>query len=331
MDENEIAFRTTFQQTLARARRLVTNRLPSVKPRLRKLIAYALHNRVPSAYPFMLKYAFCRRERDGQAILNIAAALHLLQQSSLITDDIFDSGEVRYARRPVYIRYGVNHAIIAAELLQTIALRCVSEEATKGCFRSGEIACKFFDEILLDGYVGQYLDLFNTGRPSMTLREYYRMIELGSGRVFRRAALCGALLAGKPKKEIHILGQFAYAYGMALFIIDDTIDMLPASATGKTYASDLKGRRMRLPMILALRLANRNQKTLLNRFLRKKTVRDPDVDQVARAIRDCGALRTSLRIANRYLASALSKIARLPPSLTTRRLRWLAERLLVEP
>jgi geranylgeranyl pyrophosphate synthase len=329
MNKNELAFRVTFRETLSSAKRLVMNSVPETDARLRKLMAFALHSHTPSEYPFVLKYSFCHRERDGQKILRMAAALHLLQQSSLITDDIFDSGELRYEDRPVYLKYDVNHAIIAVELLQAIALRCVSEEQTNDCFRNADIASRLLNEILLDAYIGQYLDIFNSARLSITLREYYRMIALGSGRVFQKVARCGALLAGKPDEEIHFLSKFAYSYGMALFIIDDTIDMLPARATGKTYASDLKGRRMRLPIIIALRLANRNQRQLLDRFLRKKTPREPRIEQVAAVIRDCGAMQASLLIANRYLTSSLRSLAKLPPSLTTRRFRWLAERLLV--
>lgn len=329
MNKNELAFRMTFRKTLSSAKRLVMNSVPESQARLRKLMAFALHSRTPSGYPFVLKYSFCRRERDGHKILKMAAALHLLQQSSVITDDIFDSSELRYEDRPVYLNYDVNHAIIAAELLQTIALRSVSEERAKDCFCNRDIACKLLHEILLDGYVGQYLDIVNSARLSITRREYYHMISLGSGRVFQKVARCGALLAGKPEEEIHFLSKFAYFYGMALFILDDTIDMLPARVTGKTYASDLKGRRMRLPIIMALRLANRSQRQLLDRFLRRKNPREPRIDQVAAVIRDCGALQASLLIANQYLTSSLRSLAKLPPSLTTRRLRWLAERLLV--
>jgi geranylgeranyl pyrophosphate synthase len=328
MNTNERAFRVTFRETLSNAKRLVMDSVPETDVGLRRLMAFALRSRTASEYPFVLKYSFCRRERDGQKILKMAGAVHLLQQSSLITDDIFDSGELRYEERPVYVKYDINQAVIAAELLQAIALRCVSEELAKDCFRNVNMASTLLNEILLDGYVGQYLDIFNSGRPCITRREYYRVIALGSGRFFQKVARCGALLAGKPEKEIHILSKFAYSYGMALFILDDTIDMLPAKATGKTYASDLKGRRMRLPVIMALRLANRSQRLLLDRFLRKKAPPEPRIEEVAAVIRKCGALQASLVIANRYLTNSLSSLSMLPPSLTQQRFRWLAERLL---
>jgi geranylgeranyl pyrophosphate synthase len=327
MDRNELAFRVTFRETLSSAKKLVMNGVPKTDAGLCKLMAFALHNQTPSGYPFVLRYAFCRRERDGRKILKVAAAVHLLQQSSFITDDIFDRGELRYGDRPVYLKYDVNHAVIAAELLQGIALRCVSEELAGSGLRNTAIVFKLFNQMLLDGYVGQYLDIFNSARPTVTLGEYYRMIALGAGRIFQNVACSGALLAGKPNEEVHILSKFAYSYGMALFIIDDIIDMLPARDTGKTYASDLKRRRMRLPLILALRLANRSQRQLLHRFLRKNRTHQPRIQQVASVIRDCGALKASQRVASRYLSRSLRSLAKLPASITRERFGWLAERL----
>lgn len=327
MDRNELAFRVTSRQTLSSAKHLVMNNVAKADSSLRKLMTFALHNKALSGYPFVLRYAFCRQERDWRKILKIAAAVHLLQQSSFITDDIFDRGELRYGDHPVYLKYDVNHAIIAAELLQGIALRCVSEELAGKGFRNTAIVFKLFNQILPNGYVGQYLDIFNSARPTVTPREYYRTIALGAGCFFQNVARSGALLAGKPEEEVRRLSNFAYSYGMALFIIDDIIDMLPATETGKTYACDLKGRRMRLPLIMALRLANRSQRQLLHRFLFKNTIRQPRIGQVATVIRDCGALEASQRIANRYLSNSLRSLAKLPPSVTTERFRWLAQRL----
>jgi geranylgeranyl pyrophosphate synthase len=112
-----------------------------------------------------------------------------------------------------------------------------------------------------------------------------------------------------------------------VFIIDDIIDILPAWQTGKTYASDLKGRRMRLPLIMALRLANRSQRKLLDRYLSKSVTRRPSIEQVATTLLNCGAIEASQRIARRYLRTSLCNLSQLPPNITVERFRWLAERL----
>jgi len=333
MDSNQRAFGATFRRTLLRARRLVRSSLPNHDAGLRSVMAFVLNNQAPSGYPFVLKYAFCRQERDENRILPIAAAVHLLQQSSFLTDDIFDCGELRCGKPPVYLKYGVNQAIIAAQLLQAIAFRCVGDELARGHFHHGAVALNLLHQILLDGYVGQYLDIVQSGRPSVTPREYCRVIALGAGRAMQNVARCGALLAGKPEREVRALSRFARAYGMALFIIDDITDILPARQTGKTYASDLKGRRMRLPLIMALRLANRGQRELLRRFLSANRARRPGIEQVAAVILGCGACQASQRVARYYLRSSLSSLSKLEPGITAERFRWLAGRLLklVEP
>ena len=65
MDENELAFRLTFRQTLSSAKHLVMKSVANTNAGLRKLMAFALHSHTPSGYPFVLKYSFCRRERPS--------------------------------------------------------------------------------------------------------------------------------------------------------------------------------------------------------------------------------------------------------------------------
>lgn len=328
MDANERAFGVSFQRTLRFARRLVHDGLPKGDSGLRNLMAFVLNRQTPSGYPYVLTYAFCRRQRAANEILPLAASVHLLQQSSFLLDDIFDCGELRYGQPAVYRKFGVSQAIIAAQLLQGIAFRCVGKELARGRLRNGGRVLGLLSRIFLDGYVGQYLDLANIGRASLSVGEYLRIIALGAGRAFGNVARCGALLAGKSERDVRLLGKFAHAYGMALFIIDDITDLLPARQTGKTYACDLKGRRMRLPLILALRLANQEQRKLLRLFLRNDPARRPRIEQVAAVIVNCGACQASQSAARHYLRASLSTLSRLEPGITVTRLRWLAERLL---
>jgi len=40
----------------------------------------------------LFRHAACRTEKDGTTVKNLAAAVHLLQSSTIITDDILDAG-----------------------------------------------------------------------------------------------------------------------------------------------------------------------------------------------------------------------------------------------
>jgi geranylgeranyl pyrophosphate synthase len=291
-------------------------------------MGYVLENQTTSEYPFVFKYSFCRNERDGKKVQSLAAAIHLLQTSTLVTDDIFDSAHRRYHHPTIHRKYDVNYAFIAAELLQSIALECISSELELGKFPNRDLVLKLFQQIVKELYLGQYLDVYNSSNSRLATRDYLRVIELGAGCFFANLARCGALLANKPNVIAESLASYGYHYGMALFISDDIVDIVrKPAATGKDFATDLKGRRMRLPMILALRLSSRKDAAFLNGFLEWKNTSTAALLEASKRIRKSGAVGECRAIAKHYLDRSFESLSGLEKTLTGKSLRWLSERL----
>ena len=328
VESGPAAFHKTFREIHPLAMRLVRNRLDRKDRYLREMLKYALEKQRLSEYGFVLKYCFCRKEREGTRIRKFAAAAHLLQTSTFISDDIFDRSDLRYGRKAIYVKYGVSYAILAAELLQSIALEILSAELARGKFAHAGRVIQLFHEIVTTTYLSQFIDLYTAANPRVTPREYYRGIALGPARFLANLAQSGALLAGKPPGEVERLARFGYHYGMGLFITDDIVDIVSEPGEGwKSFASDLKGQRMRLPMILALRQGSRRDTRFLKGFLTKTRVSNADVHAAAKVIRNSGALEACRAIARGHLNRALDSISGMEPSLTTKNLRWLCESL----
>jgi geranylgeranyl pyrophosphate synthase len=323
------AFRSTFQEIHAVSQRLVLRHIDPKERHLRKLLGYALENQTTSEYPFIFKYSFCRTEQDGKKVRSLAAAVHLLQTSTLVTDDIFDSAQLRYHHPAIHRKYDVNYAFIAAELLQSIALERITSELERGGFPNRGLVLRLFHQIVKDLYLGQYLDVYNSSNSRLSTRDYLQVIELGAGCFFANLARCGALLANKPKVIAESLANYGYHYGMALFITDDIVDIVrrPA-ATGKNFATDLKGRRMRLPVILALRLSSRKDAAFLNDFLKRKNTSRAALLDAAKRIRNSSAMDACRAMAQHYVDRSLESLNGLEKSITGKSLRWLSERLL---
>lgn len=321
-------FRRTFQEARDISRRLVLERVDGKARHLRQLLNYALENQTTSEYPFVFKYCFCRNEQDAKKVRSLGAAVHLLQTSTLVTDDIFDSAELRYHHATMHRKYDVSYALIAAELLQSIALECMSSELERARFPNQGLVLKILHQITKELYLGQYLDVYNSSNLRMTMGEYLRVIELGAGRFFASVARCGALLANKPNAVVESLASYGYHYGMALFITDDIVDIIGKPAgTGKDFATDLKGRRMRLPMILALKLSGGKDAAFLKGFLRNRDSSRATLREVAKRIRESSALETCQAIARHYVDRSLESLSGMERSLTGQGLRWLSESL----
>jgi len=319
----------TFRQAHRISQRLLLEHIDRKDGHLREVLSFALENQTTSEYPFVFNYSFCNDERDGEQVARLAGAVHLLQTSTLITDDIFDFAELRYHYPTIHRRYDVSYAVIAAELLQSIAMECISSELERHSFRNQRLVLKLFHQIIKDLYLGQYLDVYNTSNLRMTTRDYQRVIELGAGYFFKNLAQCGALLGNKSKAAVESLATYGYHYGMALFITDDIVDIVQKpAATGKSFAPDLKGRKMRLPMILALRLGARKDVVLLKKFLRSKDNSRTALLEAAKRIRKSRALQACRIVANDHLDRSLESLAAIEGSLAAKSLSWLSQSLL---
>jgi geranylgeranyl pyrophosphate synthase len=235
---------------------------------------------------------------------------------------------LRYHYPAVHRKYDENYAFVAAELLQSIALECISSELEQGRFANQGPVLRLFHQIVKDLYLGQYLDIYNSSNSCLTKHAYLQVIELGAGRFFANLARCGALLANKPNVVAESLANFGYHYGMALFITDDIVDIVrnPA-ATGKDFATDLKCRRMRLPMVLALTLSSKKDAAILKDFLQGKDASRTVLLDAVKRIRKSGALDACRVIAKNYLDRSLESLGTMNRSSTGQRLCWLSMRL----
>ena len=319
----------SFREAHRLAKQLLRREFRPQDPGIARLMSFILRKQDASEYPFVFRYSFCRKESDGRRVGRLAAAVHLLQSSTFITDDIFDNASRRYGQPAVHVRYGVPFAILGTELVQSVALKVIFEELERGRFRNPLEVSRTLNQIVLDLYRGQYRDVASTGDLKVSRREYDRIIALGGGNFFAKVARCGALLAGKSRREAASLERYGYHYGMALFITDDMVDLLqPPAVTGKGFAADLKNRRMRLPLMLGLKMAGPRDAALLRRLYRKARPEAREVRRAVRILRASGALLACRRIAERHLSHALRALRGLPRGTPVARLRWLAESLM---
>jgi len=329
MNDQLATFRRTFRQAHATALDILRQQLPRDDPYLRKMMLSTIRGQVTADYAFVFQYSFCRSESDATKVRRLAAAIHLLQSSAFVTDDIFDHSELRYGRAALHKKYGVSYAIMATELMQSGALLEISRELRRRRFANALSVMAILNRMVFGLYVGQYLDVRNTGNLNMTRRQYDRVIALGVGKYFAQLAQCGALLANKANSEVACLTRFGYHYGMALFITDDMVDIMQAPATtGKSLGCDLVNRRMRLPVMLALRLAPRQDAHFLRTYLRQPAAPRENFRKALRIVQRSGALGACKRAAHRHVKESLSALESLAQTVPVRRLAWLSQTLL---
>jgi geranylgeranyl diphosphate synthase type II len=193
--------------------------------------------------------------RDAQ-LLDTACALEMVHTYSLIHDDLpaMDDDDLRRGRPTCHIRYGEATAILAGDVLQTLAFQTIAEdEMLAAKVRVGVIAEVTRAAGTPSGMVaGQAYDLEAESRD-VTGAELERIHLHKTGALIVAAVRCGALIAGASADELEALTLYATALGLLFQITDDLLDVTAtAEDLGKTPGKDARARKATYPSIYGL-------------------------------------------------------------------------------
>jgi secondary thiamine-phosphate synthase enzyme len=180
---------------------------------------------------------------DPLRAAELAAAVELLHNATLIHDDYVDESTHRRGRPTVAAQEGPERAIAVGDYYFAKATRLVAEmgnpAVTAAIAEALEAICASqIDDVALRGaYPGD--------RGS-----YLRVVRGKTASLFAAACACGALLSEAPPEVVGALRRFGDLLGTAFQMADDMVDYSPSS--GKPLGLDIRQRVLSLPLIYAV-------------------------------------------------------------------------------
>ena len=188
-----------------------------IRPLLVILSAMALNGRKEDAY-------------------NVAAAVELLHNFTLVHDDIMDKDDTRRGKLTVHKKWNINTAILAGDGLMGFAFQKLLE-SPKGPIRK---MAKRFTESMIIICEGQGLDKEFENKQIVKLDDYLNMIYRKTASLIELSCELGGSAAGGRAHQVKLLRQFGLSLGMAFQIQDDLLDIMAEEETlGKNVGSDL--------------------------------------------------------------------------------------------
>jgi len=179
---------------------------------------------------------------DPLRAAELAAAVELLHNATLIHDDYVDESTHRRGRPTVAAAEGPERAIAVGDFYFAKATRLVAEIGNPGVTSAvaealEAICASQIDDVALRGsYPGD--------RDS-----YLRVIRGKTASLFAAACACGALLSEAATDVVDALRRYGDLLGTAFQMADDVIDFSPSS--GKPVGLDIRQRVLSLPLIYA--------------------------------------------------------------------------------
>ncbi len=176
------------------------------------------------------------------ALVTTAAAIEMIHTYSLIHDDLpaMDNDDLRRGKPTCHKQFGDATAILAGDVLQTLAYKAIAEDERL----PAEIRLELIKTITAasgtpDGMVaGQQLDLDAEGR-TLSIDEIEKIHRRKTGALISAAAASGAIIGGASDEELSAVAKYADKLGLLFQVTDDLLDVTQSTeAIGKTAGKD---------------------------------------------------------------------------------------------
>ncbi len=230
----------------------------------------------------------------------VATAIELFHNFTLIHDDIMDQAPLRRGMDTVHHKYGVNTAILAGDAMMIMAwdyLRRINKDVMP------EILA-LFNQTALEVSEGQQLDMDFEKRDKVSLDEYVNMITLKTSVLLAASLQLGAVIGGAGEGNARHLYEFGKNLGVAFQVQDDYLDAFGDPAKfGKQVGGDILANKKTFLMIQALEAAPAADKVLLQELMEQNPA--DKVQQVLDIFQRAGVNEWALELKNRYIEKAM--------------------------
>lgn len=238
-----------IQEFLAVVRREVDETLdallpqPDVEPgKLHQAIRWSVFAGGKRVRPALVNAVGSTFGAQGAKLVRTAVAVEMIHTYSLIHDDLpaMDDDELRRGRATCHRQFGEATAILAGDVLQTLAFKSIAEDEEL----AAEVRVQLISMLATavgtpSGMVsGQQFDLDGEGKE-ISIEDLRRIHEQKTGALITAAACAGAIVGNAPGNELNAIDRFARKLGLLYQITDDVLDVTQGTEVlGKTAGKD---------------------------------------------------------------------------------------------
>ena len=186
--------------------------------------------------------------------IKVAAAMQLSEEWMLIHDDIMDKSIERRKKPTLHRIYGVELAINAGDVLQTVMWKIINDQ------KSPKISNEF-NNIILRTTLGQGVEQIWTNRKKKIIsKDNYFFVADSKSAYYTIAGpmRLGAIVAGATSSQIDKITDFGLSLGRCFQLIDDIIDLKQDKKEGNITLANTKG--VKYTKKLALEMSNQARK-----------------------------------------------------------------------
>jgi len=214
---------------------------------------------------------------------NVAAAIELFHNFTLIHDDIMDKAPLRRNKETVHQKYGESTALLAGDVMLVVAYEYLNKVTSTVSKEINSI----FNQTAKEVCEGQQLDMDFEKSSAVNFESYLHMINLKTSVLLGASLQMGAIMGGAGERNQHLIYEFGRKLGLAFQVQDDYLDAFgDPEKFGKQIGGDIRSNKKTFLLIHALETATEAQRCKLNALM--QTSSENKVHEVLKMFQQCG-------------------------------------------
>lgn len=233
----------------------------------------------------------------------VATAIELFHNFSLIHDDIMDKAPLRRGMPTVHAKYGESTALLAGDVMLVQAYDYLNK--IRPTYLSQVL--KLYNQTARQVCEGQQLDMDFEKAENVTLADYENMITLKTSVLLAASFQLGAIIGGAGEGNQQHLYEFGKNIGLAFQVQDDYLDAFgDPEKFGKQVGGDILANKKTFLMIHALSVASAVSKAELERLMKENPA--DKVERVLQIFQDCKVSEWAQQLKDKFVETGMKHL-----------------------
>lgn len=244
----------------------------------------------------------------GSRHIGLAACVEFIHTATLLHDDVVDESDLRRGQDSANAVWGNKASVLVGDFLFSRAFQLMVADGSLPVLKILSDASAVIAE-------GEVMQLMTANDPKATEEAYLEVIRSKTAKLFAAASQIGAVVAERPKAQEEALESFGMNLGIAFQLIDDVLDYSAKQAElGKNIGDDFREGKVTLPIILAWRRGDEEERDFWLRTIERVEQSDDDLAHAVALMEKHNTLQDTIDRARHYGAMARDALAIFPES-----------------
>ena len=244
----------------------------------------------------------------GRRHVDLAACVEFIHTATLLHDDVVDDSALRRGAATANAVWGNKPSVLVGDFLFSRAFQIsVADGSLRVLGILADTAATLAE--------GEVMQLTTSNDTETSEAAYLKVVTAKTAALFAAACQLGAVVAERSAAEEEALRSFGLNLGIAYQLVDDALDYRAREAElGKTVGDDFRDGKITLPVVLAFRRGNDEERAFWRRTMEEEEQEDGDFTHAMALLTRHGAIDDSVERARHYSAMARDALGLFPAS-----------------